>query len=197
LNPYRFPYPLTWNLQRSRHDATRPIINDLPRPLHDGPVRNPDRSNVHSGQLPVSPEERRVKESEITLPVAAAPSSSTSSSSETSSNSSKAAIASTDAASSSTSSSSTSSPSSKSFASPVPPPKPPDLNHFYPRDPTLAPGLQDPNRMAGPLPDQAELDRRNRRFDRVHGFRRDGGGNGWGWRRERQTQEGGLGLKPK
>ena len=52
----------------------------------------------------------------------------------------------------------------------APPPKPFDYNHFYPWDPTLPTGAQNP-RLNIPPPDQAELARRNRRFNRVHGFR--------------------------
>ena len=54
-----------------------------------------------------------------------------------------------------------------------PAPKTPvlDLNHFYPRDPTLPRNVQDPNRLAPPLPAQEELDRHTARFNRAHGFR--------------------------
>jgi hypothetical protein len=49
-----------------------------------------------------------------------------------------------------------------------------DLNHFFPVDPTLPAHLRDPKRVAAPPPSDAELDRRNRQFDRVHGFVRRG-----------------------
>ena len=62
--------------------------------------------------------------------------------------------------------------STSSSTSSPPPPKPPDLNHFYPRDPTLAPGLQDPNRLTFSPPDRAVLARRNLRFNRMHGYRK-------------------------
>jgi hypothetical protein len=47
-----------------------------------------------------------------------------------------------------------------------------DLNHFFPRDPSLPVSLQDPNKLAPPPPSQTEIDRRNARFDRIHGYRR-------------------------
>jgi hypothetical protein len=52
--------------------------------------------------------------------------------------------------------------------------RPADLHHFFPVDPTLPAHLQDPKRMPAPPPTDAEIDRRNRRFDRVHGFARRG-----------------------
>jgi len=67
------------------------------------------------------------------------------------------------------SASSTSPASSTSSFSP-PPPRPPDLSHFFPWDPTLPRGLQDPHKNIAP-PSQEELDRRNACFDRVHGYR--------------------------
>jgi len=50
-----------------------------------------------------------------------------------------------------------------------PPPKPPNLNHFYPRDPTLPPGSQDPNHFSSPPPSREELERRNARFNPTRG----------------------------
>jgi hypothetical protein len=52
-----------------------------------------------------------------------------------------------------------------------PPPKPPNLNHFYPRDPALPPGSQDPNRFSSPTPSLEELERRNARFNPAQGSR--------------------------
>ena len=52
--------------------------------------------------------------------------------------------------------------------------RPTDLNHFFPVDPTLPAHLQDPNRVAAPPLSDAELERRKRQFDRVHGFVRRG-----------------------
>ena len=70
--------------------------------------------------------------------------------------------------------SSTSSSSSSSSPSPRPkwPPPVVDLNHFFPRDPSLPVSLQDPSKLAPPPLSQAEIDRRNARFYRVHGYRR-------------------------
>jgi len=52
-----------------------------------------------------------------------------------------------------------------------PPPANRDLNHFFPRDPTLAPGLQDPNlhSMAPPMP---AATRRNSRFNHWDRYRK-------------------------
>lgn len=44
-------------------------------------------------------------------------------------------------------------------------PTPPDLNHFYPCDPALPPGSQDPDRFSSPTPSLEELQRRNARLD--------------------------------
>jgi len=69
-------------------------------------------------------------------------------------------------------------PPSAAFAEGTPaeladrPSPPADLNHFYPRDPTLPRHLQDPDRLAPPFPSQAELDRRNAAFNPIRGFRR-------------------------
>ena len=52
-----------------------------------------------------------------------------------------------------------------------PPLKPPNLNHFYPRDPTLPPGLQDPKHFSPPPPSREELERRNARLDTALGSR--------------------------
>jgi uncharacterized membrane protein len=52
-----------------------------------------------------------------------------------------------------------------------PPPKPPNLDHFYPRDPALPPGSQDPNRFSSPTPSLEELQRRNARLDTALGSR--------------------------
>ena len=52
-----------------------------------------------------------------------------------------------------------------------PPPKPPNLNHFYPRDPALPPGSQDPNPLSSPTPSLEELERRNARPDPAQGSR--------------------------
>lgn len=52
-----------------------------------------------------------------------------------------------------------------------PPPKPPNLNHFYPRDPALPPGSQDPNHFSSPPPSLEELERRNARLDTAQGSR--------------------------
>lgn len=52
-----------------------------------------------------------------------------------------------------------------------PPPKPSALNHFYPRDPALPPGSQDPNHFSPPPPSPEELERRNARLDTAHGSR--------------------------
>ncbi len=52
-----------------------------------------------------------------------------------------------------------------------PPPKPPDLNHFYPRDPALPLGSQDPNHFSPPTPSLEELERRNARLDTALGSR--------------------------
>ena len=53
-------------------------------------------------------------------------------------------------------------------------PPPADLNHFFPVDPALPAHLQDPNRAPALPPSQAEIDRRNRQFDRTHGIMRRG-----------------------
>jgi hypothetical protein len=50
-----------------------------------------------------------------------------------------------------------------------PPPTPPDLNHFFPRDPALPPGSQDPNHFSSPPPSREELERRNARLDPAQG----------------------------
>jgi len=55
-----------------------------------------------------------------------------------------------------------------------PPPRPPDLNHFFPVDPTLPANLQDPNRVPALPPSPEQIARRNRQFDRAHGFGRRG-----------------------
>ena len=52
-----------------------------------------------------------------------------------------------------------------------PPPKPPDLNHFFPRDPSLSPGLQSPSRLSSPPPSLEELELRNARLDTAQGSR--------------------------
>jgi hypothetical protein len=46
-----------------------------------------------------------------------------------------------------------------------------DLNHFSPRDPTLAVGLQEPDRLSPPPLPREELERPNARFNHVRGFR--------------------------
>jgi hypothetical protein len=51
------------------------------------------------------------------------------------------------------------------------PPKPPDLNHFFPRDPSLSPGLQSPSRLPPPPLSREELGRRNARLDLALGSR--------------------------
>jgi len=61
--------------------------------------------------------------------------------------------------------------SAPSSSSSSPAPKPPNLNHFYPRDPTLPPGSQDPNRLSPPTPSLEELERRNARLDTALGSR--------------------------
>jgi len=53
-------------------------------------------------------------------------------------------------------------------------PPPADLNHFFPVDPALPAHLQDPNRVPAPPLSQAEIDRRNRQFDRAQGIARRG-----------------------
>jgi len=53
----------------------------------------------------------------------------------------------------------------------TPPPKPPDLNHFFPRDPSLSPALQYPGSLSSPTPSLEELDRRNARLDTALGSR--------------------------
>lgn len=68
----------------------------------------------------------------------------------------------------------TSSASSASSASPISLTSPPPgyFNHFYPRDPTLPAHLQDPDKASYIPPSQAELDQRNRQFDRKQVRRR-------------------------
>ena len=61
--------------------------------------------------------------------------------------------------------------SAPSSSTSSPPPKPPNLDHFYPRDPALPPGLQDPNRFSSPTPSLEELERRNARLDTALGSR--------------------------
>jgi len=51
------------------------------------------------------------------------------------------------------------------------PPKPSDLNHFYPYDPTLPRSSQDPNHFSPPPPSREELERRNARLDPAQGSR--------------------------
>ena len=64
-------------------------------------------------------------------------------------------------------------PANSALPSPTssPPPKPPNLNHFYPRDPALPPGSQDPNHFSSPPPSREELERRNPRLDPAQGSR--------------------------
>ncbi len=61
--------------------------------------------------------------------------------------------------------------SSPSSSTSSPPPRPPNLNHFYPRDPALPPGSQDPNHLSPPTPSLEELERRNARLDTALGSR--------------------------
>ena len=61
--------------------------------------------------------------------------------------------------------------SSPSSSISSPPPAPPDLNHFFPRDPTLSPGLQRPSSLSSPTPCGEELERRNARLDLALGSR--------------------------
>jgi len=64
-------------------------------------------------------------------------------------------------------------PANSALPSPTssPPPKPPNLNHFYPRDPALPPGSQDPHCFSPPTPSREELERRNARLDPAQGSR--------------------------
>ncbi len=55
--------------------------------------------------------------------------------------------------------------SSPSSSISSPPPAPPDLNHFFPRDPSLPPALQRPSSLSSPTPTREELERRNARFN--------------------------------
>jgi outer membrane biosynthesis protein TonB len=52
----------------------------------------------------------------------------------------------------------------------APQPKP-DLNHFYPRDPTLPASVQNPDTHGLPPPTTEELARRHATFNRAHGLR--------------------------
>jgi outer membrane biosynthesis protein TonB len=47
----------------------------------------------------------------------------------------------------------------------------PDLNHFFPQDPTLSPNLQNPRTLAPNPPPIAALNLRNTRFNRANGIR--------------------------
>ena len=141
------------------------------------PDLSPDTAAAPAPVAPLQPEPRTAEGSQTLTPVSAeqqrvdpAPSASLTSSPSQNSSSSPISPAATDSASSGTSSSSTSFTSSTSSTPSSP--KPPDLNHFYPRDPTLAPGLQDPNRLTFSPPDRAVLARRNLRFNRTHGYRK-------------------------
>ena len=129
--------------QQKLENASKPrvIINDLPEPLRDGPVYNPDGSIAS-----VQPEEQGPLES-------------------------SASTAYTEPATAGALSSSTSSTSSTPPIVTQPPPANRDLNHFFPRDPTLAPGLQDPNlhSMAPPMP---AATRRNSRFNHWDRYRK-------------------------
>jgi hypothetical protein len=143
-------------LQELRRRAWPKISVNVPRSDRD--PKPPQDLVTPAVEAAVSPEGRTAKEPQATAPVVAALSSSTPATSPTSS------VA----------------PPPK-LPPPVvaePPPKPPDLNHFYHRDLTLPPSVQDPRSYTPPPPDQAELDRRNRRFDRVHGYRRNGNQGG-------------------
>jgi len=142
-------------LELRRHGWPKISVN-VPRSDLDRVPPPPAHASL-GVEAQASPKEQTANESEATAPVAAAPSASSIS---------LACIA--------------PSPSPK-LPPPViaePPPKPPDLNHFFPRDLTLPPSVQDPRSYCPPPPDQAELDRRNRRFDRIHGYRRNGNRGG-------------------
>lgn len=57
----------------------------------------------------------------------------------------------------------------------APPPPPVDLNHFFPRDPSLPRSLQDPDRLPPPPPAREDLERRNARYHPPSGCARHPG----------------------
>jgi hypothetical protein len=64
--------------------------------------------------------------------------------------------------------------SSSPKAKPTQPSRSVDLNHFFPVDPALPAHVQDANRVSVPPPSEAEVERRNRQFDRTQGIARRG-----------------------
>jgi hypothetical protein len=122
-----------------RRSGKIPVIFDLPRPIRDDPAPDPQ----------TSPDPAHPLTNTVSLTDPAHPS-----------------PAQTATPTANPSAPAAPDPQPSKTAPPPPPPKPVDYNHFFPFDPSLPPGSQDPRKNIPP-PDEAELRRREYR----RGFR--------------------------